>query len=493
MIDIKEMRVVAMLKHFKILRGNPGLVTVMFLSLLPVPLLCTVAVFLYHSGVIGFAGLGAIMAGSVLISLVLHLAGLNRVGRSSNPSLIRSLQEENAHLEQQLIQTQKMEAIGTLAGGIAHDFNNVLSAIMGYVELAQLDLTPDSTIHNELNQVLKATNRAKDLVRQILTFSRKSEQDQKPLDPKPLVKEALTLLRATIPATIEIRHSFNTEGVLVMTNATQFHQVVMNLCTNAAQSMEHDGGILEVTLDRITLPSAAADGGNMAPGRYLELCVSDTGPGIATSIRQQIFDPFFTTKDQGKGSGMGLAVVHSIVQGHGGSVHLKDRPGTGACFCVRLPVTTQVADAAQDKAECLPRGNESVLYVDDEPVLVDLGKQMLRRLGYQVTCCQHSPDALALVQENPNRFDIVITDTTMPTMTGDVLAAKLLDLYPDLPVILCTGYSEQIIEERAAQMGISAYLLKPLAIGDLACTVRGVLDQSKANRSTPHLKLVPAR
>jgi signal transduction histidine kinase/ActR/RegA family two-component response regulator len=383
---------------------------------------------------------------------------------------------ENARLEQQLIQSQKMEAIGTLAGGIAHDFNNVLAAIMGYVELAQLDARPGSTVQYELAQVLKATHRAKDLVRQILSFSRKTEHDRQPFDPLPLVKEALTLLRASIPSTIEIRQHYGACGFQVLANATQFHQVMMNLCTNAAHAMEEAGGVMEVHLHKVSLTGATAGLQGVAPGRYLEVRVRDNGPGITPALQERIFDPYFTTKAQGKGSGMGLAVVRSIVKSHGGSIDVESEPGSGACFCVLLPITTQLAQITSEQTKTLPSGTESILFVDDESVLADLGKQMLSRLGYRVTCCERSLDALALVQENPTGFDLVITDTTMPHMTGDALAAQVLAIRPDLPIILCTGYSEQIDEQTAARLGISAFLMKPLAISDLAHKLRNVLD-----------------
>ena len=400
-------------------------------------------------------------------------------------------EEENTRLEQQLIQSQKMEAIGTLSGGIAHDFNNVLSAIMGYVELAQLNTVSGNDIQFELAQVLKAAHRARDLVQRILTFSRKTEHDRQPIDPKPLVQETLTLLRASIPSTIEIRHSFDVQGVQILTNATQFHQVMMNLCTNAAHAMEATGGVLAVNLQKVSLTGATAARQGVAPGRYLEVRVRDSGPGIPPALRRRIFDPYFTTKAQGKGSGMGLAVVRSIVESHGGSIDVEDRAGEGACFFVLLPITTRLAEINAEKMEVLPRGTESILLVDDEPVLVELGKHMLSRLGYQVTCCERSLDALAVVQDHPDRFDLVITDITMPTMTGDVLAGRLMAIRPDMPVILCTGYSEQITSEKADQLGIAAFLMKPLAIGDLACTLRATLDNHVPDMSPHYLKAVP--
>ena len=385
-------------------------------------------------------------------------------------------EEENARLEEQLIQSQKMEAIGTLAGGIAHDFNNILAAILGYVELAQMDLNPSSPVQYELTQVLKATHRARDLVRQILTFSRKTEHDRQPLDPVPLVEEVLTMLRASIPSTIVIRPRYYIAGIQVMANATQFHQVMMNLCTNAAHAMEETGGMLEVDLSKVDITGNTTDRQGLAPGSYLEVKVRDNGPGIAPGLRERIFDPYFTTKALGRGSGMGLAVTRSIVESHGGTIKVESRPGDGACFSLRLPASIQSATIVSSETETLPCGTESILFVDDEPTLADLGKQMLSRLGYQVTSCHRSTEALELVKNNPDGFDLVITDTTMPTMTGDVLATRLHAIRNHLPVILCTGYSEQMTEEAASRLNVSAFLMKPLSIRKLALTLRSVLD-----------------
>lgn len=398
-------------------------------------------------------------------------------------------EEEKANLEQQLIQSQKMEAIGTLAGGIAHDFNNVLAAIMGYVELAMFDALPDSKIQQELDQVLKATYRASDLVRQILTFSRKTGQERQPIDPEALVGEALKLIRATLPTTIDIRQHLQSDGAKVLANATQMHQVIMNLCTNAAHAMEENGGTIEVRLDRKEFRGATAGQHGVSPGPYLEIRIKDTGHGIPPAVKQRIFDPYFTTKAQGKGTGMGLAVARGIVQSHGGAIDVDSDPGRGTCFRILFPLTTTVIEVSSEKRESLPTGTESVLFVDDESVLVDLGEQMLTRLGYKVTCCEDSQEALDLFQDNPYRFDLVITDTTMPNMTGDILASRLLALRPDLPVFLCTGYSEQITQEKATRIGIAAFLMKPLSISDLALTLRSTLDRRLQASHTPHLRV----
>jgi PAS domain S-box-containing protein len=398
-------------------------------------------------------------------------------------------QEEKANLEQQLIQSQKMEAIGTLAGGIAHDFNNVLAAIMGYVELAMFDALPGSKVHEELDQVLKATNRATDLVRQILTFSRKTGQERQPIDPEQLVGEALKLIRATLPTTIEIRQHLQSDGAKVLANATQMHQVIVNLCTNAAHAMEENRGILEVRLDKKEFKGSAAGQHGVSPGPYLEISISDTGHGIPPVLKQRIFDPYFTTKAKGKGTGMGLAVARGIVQSHGGAIDVDSEPGKGTCFHILFPLTTTMIEVSSEKRESLPTGTESVLFVDDEPVLVDLGQQMLTHLGYKVTCYEDSQKALELFQEDPYRFDLVITDTTMPNMTGDIFASQLLALRPDLPVFLCTGYSEQLTQDKATRIGIAAFLMKPLSISDLALTLRSTLDKRLRACPRPYLRV----
>lgn len=399
-------------------------------------------------------------------------------------------EEEKASLEQQLIQSQKMEAIGTLAGGIAHDFNNVLGAIMGYVELALFDAHPGSNVQEELEQVLKATHRATELVRRILTFSRKTGEERQTLDPKSLVDEVLKLIRATLPTTIEIRQYLETDGAQLDANATQLHQVIMNLCTNAAHAMEESGGVLEVRLERRRLTGTTAGLCGVSPGRYLEIRISDTGHGIAPALKQRIFDPYFTTKAQGKGTGMGLAVVRGIVQSHGGAIDVESEPGKGSCFKVLLPLSTAEIQRSDISRRSLPRGTESVLFVDDEPVLVEMGTEMLTRLGYDVAGCEESLAALNLFNEDPYRFDLVVSDTTMPNMTGDVLLARMLAIRPNLPSILCTGYSEQMTPEKASGIGISDLLMKPLSIGDLARTVRRALDAHAVHSPPRRFKVV---
>jgi CheY-like chemotaxis protein len=341
-----------------------------------------------------------------------------------------------------------------------------------------------------LEQVLKATHRASELVRQILAFSRKTGQERQPLDPKPLVGEVLKLIRATLPTTIEIRQHLDADGAQLVANATHLHQVIMNLCTNSAHSMEDSGGILEVRLDKRHLTGAAAGLQGVSPGGYLQIRISDTGHGIAPVLKQRIFDPYFTTKAQGKGTGMGLAVARGIVQSHGGAIDVQSQPGKGSCFRVLFPLADKQVESSNEGKAPLPRGSESILFVDDEPVLVDMGQQMLTRLGYKVICCDKSPEALKLFEEDPYGFDLVVSDTTMPNMTGDILLSRMLAVRPDIPVILCTGYSEQITQEKAARIGIAAFLMKPLSISDLAHTLRRTLDSQPERPKEGYLKIV---
>ncbi|MCD4716184.1 MAG: PAS domain S-box protein, partial [Desulfobacterales bacterium] len=381
-------------------------------------------------------------------------------------------------MEKQFRQAQKMEAIGTLAGGIAHDFNNILGSIIGYTELANLDLPEGVKAKYNLKAVMKACDRAKDMVNQILAFSRQSEENRRPIQMVPIVKEVLKLLRATLPANIEIHLEVN-EGIgVVQADSTEIHQVLMNLCTNAAHAMQEKSGVLEVSLKNTHLDeNVVLRHKGLIPGPYLLLTVRDTGYGMTPEVIERIFDPYFTTKEKGVGTGMGLAVVHGIVRGYGGSIEVQSDMGKGSIFHVYLPmVETQVMEEPEI-LEPLPVGNENILFIDDESGLVDIGKQMLQYLGYDVTTRTSSIEALELCRTKPDRFDLVITDMTMPQMTGDKLAMELIRLRPNIPIILCTGYSGYISEEKAKNMGFRAFAMKPLVLRDLAKTVRKVLDE----------------
>ncbi len=369
-----------------------------------------------------------------------------------------------------------MEAIGTLAGGIAHDFNNILSAIIGYTELSKINITEERKISDYLDSVMEAGNRAKELVHQILTYSRQAEMEIKPVSVKVIVKEVLKLLRASMPATIEIKQSIGSDS-LVMGDPTQIHQLFMNLCVNAGHAMKEKGGILEVNLNNVQLDAESTSQiPDVKPGSYLNLTVGDTGKGMPNEVMERIFDPFFTTKERGEGTGMGLAVVHGIVKGCGGAIHAYSEPGKGTSFNVYLPLTERAFESNIDAKVALPRGEERILLIDDEPDLVEIGKQMLESLGYKVVTRTSSIEALKLFRAKTDQFDLVITDMTMPQMTGDTLAGEVVAIRKDIPIILCTGFSYQIAENQPRNTGIRGLLMKPILRSKLAQLVRKVLD-----------------
>jgi PAS domain S-box-containing protein len=385
-------------------------------------------------------------------------------------------EEAKQELEFQLLQTQKMEAIGTLAGGIAHDFNNILSAIIGFTEMSLLDVAPESVVTGNLRKVLQAGGRARDLVKQILTFSRQSQMDPKPVEPRLIIKEALKLLRASLPTTVKMDSMIEPAG-MVMADPTQIHQLVMNLCTNARDAMENIDGTLTVILEPVVMGTEeAARYPRLTPGPFCKFTVCDTGQGIPSHVLEKIFDPFFTTKGEGRGTGMGLAVVHGIVERIGGAIKVDSTPGEGTCFIIFLPVIDDRPADVLPVSLKVPGGTERILFVDDEPFQTDLGRQMLGRLGYRVSAFTSSLEALAKFQAEPEAYDLLITDMTMPEMTGDALAKRVMALRPDLPVILCTGYSERITEEAAAALGIRGFVMKPVVIRELALLLREILD-----------------
>jgi signal transduction histidine kinase/ActR/RegA family two-component response regulator len=390
---------------------------------------------------------------------------------------LKSAQEEREQLKTQLIQAQKMEAIGTLAGGIAHDFNNILGAIIGYSEMALYDTKKDSMEHYNIDQVLRAGHRAKDLVKQILAFSRKSEQDKNVISLATIVAEALKLLRASLPTTIEIRQNIEPNLDAIFADPTQMHQVVMNLCTNAAHAMGDTSGILKVELHNVDLSvKKAAQYPELNPGSYVKLSISDTGHGMDSETLDRIFDPYFTTKEQDKGAGMGLAVVHGIVKGHGGVIQVKSKPDKGTRFDILFPVMDRQMESETAELKALPNGNEHILFIDDEETLIDLAKSMLKKLGYRVKTRTRPDKALEIFAAAPHKFDLVISDMTMPGMTGDSLASELMKIRSDIPVIICTGYSERINEQRARDLGVKGLMMKPFTIRSLSKTVRDALD-----------------
>ncbi|MEW6499987.1 MAG: response regulator [Thermodesulfobacteriota bacterium] len=392
---------------------------------------------------------------------------------------------EQKQLAVQLQQAQKMQAIGTLAGGIAHDFNNILGAVLGYTDLALLEIPEENQVLRErLEAVLHAGMRAKGLVGQILAFSRQSETRRDPLEIGPIVKEALKLLRASLPATIEIRQEIGRSPAVVLADPVQLHQVLMNLCTNASHAMRQEGGTLTVRLDEVAMGADLAQRHpDLKPGSYIRLTVRDTGHGIEPSVMARIFEPFFTTKEVGEGTGMGLAVVHGIVKEHGGAIEVSSEAGEGTSFAVYFPRYELAPPEVPAVPELpLPRGSERVLFVDDEPVLARLGEVMLGRLGYRVAAFTSSVEALQALKKQPSGCDLVVTDLTMPRMTGLELTKRIRALRPELPVLLCTGYSEAAVEEAAKAIGIDHCLRKPLVLRELAMAVRETLDGRGAGK-----------
>jgi two-component system, cell cycle sensor histidine kinase and response regulator CckA len=385
---------------------------------------------------------------------------------------------ERRMLEEQLRQSQKMEAIGTLAGGIAHDFNNILTAIIGNTEMALYKVPEQDSVRHNLEQVLKASNRARDLVKQILAFSRQSEQERKPLQISLIVKETLKLLRASLPTTIEIRQNIAAESATILADPTQIHQVLMNLCANASYAMRDKGGTLEISLREIDFNTCALVRDlDVQAGPCIELTVSDTGCGMDRITMDRIFDPFFTTKGPGEGTGMGLAMVHGTIKGHGGAITVESELGQGSRFHLFFPVVQSLRGEVEEK-NSLPGGtySEKILFVDDEEILLSTGQQMLEHLGYQVTTKRSSLEALKAFQLEPERFSLVITDQTMPKMTGAELARELLQIRPEIPIILCTGFSEMVDQERAKAIGIREFIMKPFVFSELAGIARKLLD-----------------
>ena len=386
---------------------------------------------------------------------------------------------EKKRLEEQLQQSHKMEAIGTLAGGIAHEFNNILGIIIGNTELALDDVPGWNPAKDCLEEIRSASLRAKDVVRQILSFARKAPSERKPIQISTIIKESLKLLRATIPTTISIQEEMLCQSEMILASPTEINQVLINLCINSIHAMEDDTGVMSVRLQTVHLDDDSIPSyEGLKPGNHVRLTVKDSGQGIAPEIMDRIFDPYFTTKDVDKGLGMGLAVVYGIVKKHDGAITIESKVGTGTTVEVLFPIIEAAAETEMAASERLPTGTERILFVDDETSLVITAVRMLERLGYQVLGKTDSVEALDLFRSKPDRIDLVITDMAMPQMAGDRLVKKLRKIRPDVPIILCTGHSDRIDEVSAKSLGISAYCMKPLDNKTLAVIVRKVLDEN---------------
>lgn len=381
-------------------------------------------------------------------------------------------------MEEHMRQVQKMEAIGTLAGGIAHDFNNILSPILGFSEMLKEDLPPDSPDHEKISRIYEASIRARDLVDQILTFSRRQSRELKPLKIQAILKEALKLLRSSIPRTIAFETHIDPGCGAVIADPTQIHQVIMNLVTNAYHAMRESGGRLKVTLEQIRIESETSLFSQLGPGAYARLTVSDTGTGIEKDVLEKIFDPYFTTKAQNEGTGLGLSVVQGIVKSCRGDIHIYSEPGKGTEIHVYLPVKEKKPEPVAPGPTTLPTGTERILLVDDETAILRIEEQIIQRLGYRVTSMGGSREAFDAFSKRPGDFDLIITDMTMPHMTGMQLAQKVKSIRPDIPVVICTGFSDQISKETWQAAGIQGFVTKPVLKRQMARTIRDALDNT---------------
>ncbi len=402
---------------------------------------------------------------------------------------LKNIERALADNERQLAQAQKMEAIGTLAGGIAHDFNNILTPILGYSEMALDDLESGTPTHNYLREIVNASLRAKELASQILTFSRQSEPEGRPLHLVPIVKEVAKLQKGALPHSIKVGVAISAQHDVVMGQASQIHQVLMNLCTNAAHAMRESGGELSIEVSNVMV-GERRDGkqSTLSPGHHLLLAISDTGCGMDADTRDRIFEPFFTTKGKGEGTGMGLAVVHGIVKSLKGSITVESAPGKGTTFFIYIPVQALDSALEDQVSDSLPTGKESVLFVDDENEIVRMNWILLKSLGYRPVLSTSAEDALRMFEREPHAFDLLITDQMMPGLSGTDLAARIHEIRPEIPVILCTGFSEGITEENIAAYGIAELIHKPIGRRNLAQTIRRVLDEHEAARAAERKK-----
>ena len=393
-------------------------------------------------------------------------------------------EREHERMSARLVQAQKLESIGTLAGGIAHDFNNILSSIIGYTELALNEVEKDTGLYQDLVQVCKAGERAKKLTRQILNISRRQPHAKEPLRINSLAEEALNMLRSTIPASVGIHEHISADPLTVFADATQIHQVIVNLVTNAMHAMAERNGMIEVHIEPVELDGQIAGKyPDAAPGEYVRLTVSDNGEGISADHLDKIFEPYFTTKAKEEGTGLGLSVVHGIIKAHEGHIAVYSEPGRGTAFHVYLPLARKpgAGGGSLPKKRSLPKGEEDILLVDDEPSIIDVHKRSLERLGYNITAMTDSRKALEEFSAFPERYDLVFTDMAMPKMAGDELARKVKKLRPETPVILCTGFSEKVNKGRTADVQIDGFLMKPIDLARMAGKIREVLDAKKGS------------
>ncbi len=386
---------------------------------------------------------------------------------------------EQKKMEEELFQANKMEAIGTLAGGIAHDFNNILAAILGFSEFAKRDLPEESKARQDIEQVISSGQRAAELVKQILTFSRKADLQLHLFQPHLIIKEALKMLRSTLPTTIIIEEHIDPESGSILANPTNIHQIVVNLCTNAYHAMENEKGTLTVSLSRTEIRKEDSVESDVSPGPFIELSIQDTGQGMDKKTMARIFEPYFTTKDVGKGCGLGLAVIHGIVKSLHGFIRVESEFGKGSTFHVYIPALEEVAATSVTiEQESIPGGTERILVVDDESIIVNMNAMILEQLGYTVTATTSSIEALEKIRTHADDFDLVITDQTMPNLSGVEMAQEILKIKPDMQIILCSGYSSVITEEGALALGIKKYAMKPVSLKILAQIVREVLDKN---------------
>jgi len=404
---------------------------------------------------------------------------MDNAGRIVNYVAVMLDISEEILMEEQLLSAQRMEAIGTLAGGIAHDFNNILFPMVGLSEILQEDIPDDSPLQSHVSEILKAGFRARDLVKQILSFSRQDNIDPKAIRLQTVAKEVLKLIRASFPSTIEIHQNIESDCPPVLADPTQIHQIIMNLTTNAFHAMEENGGVLNVTLAQKKVNDRGIDlFTQFRQDHYVCLTVSDTGKGMETEVRNRIFDPYFTTKAKGKGTGLGLSVVHGIVERHKGFIEVESQPGSGTTFNIFLPCLTEETVSEDHLKKKKPSGGtERILFVDDEAPIISMVKQQLTRMGYRVTARTASIEALEVFKNQPDQFDLVITDLTMPNMTGDHLAQEIKKIRPQMPVILCTGFSDKINPEIAAAMKIDAYIFKPVVRQDIDAAIRKAMAE----------------